>query len=171
MQEHLDEHATRSNTRTPKKRRGLSNEQARRWQGERPWPVKVLTWLLGLQGVLLGLVGVFNLQGGESLLAVLIERPFYATFVPLSILSLIATIGFLRPRPGAWVVAMLVQGLMLLTALVSYFGYASRAPVLYAMLVYGVVMVLYLNYAEVPLVFRVQPGVALLEDEEGETVR
>jgi hypothetical protein len=39
------------------------------------------------------------------------------------------------------------------------------------MLVYGVAMVLYLNYADVPLIFRVQPGETLRKDEEGMVVR
>lgn len=167
MQEQPDKHGPRPQ----RKRRGLSNEQARRWQGERPWPVKALTWLLGLEAQLLALGAFFNLQGAERLTVILIEHPFYAAFVPLSILALIATIGFFRPRPGAWVVAMLVQGLMLFMALVRYFGDGPRDTVMYVMLVYGVAMVLYLNYADVPLVFRVQPGEAVGKDEEGMVVR
>lgn len=162
-----EKRAPRTGARVPTKRRGLTDEQTQAWQGERPWPVKALTWLLGLEGILLGLGGFFYLRGGDSLLTTLIERPFYAAFVPLSILALIATIGFLRPRPGAWVIAMLVQGLLLFMALASYFGRGSRDPVLYTMLLYGVIMVVYLNYAEVPLVFRVQPGIEPLEEGDG----
>jgi hypothetical protein len=170
MQEKLDGETTGNATRRHKTRRGLSNEQAQRWQGERPWPVKALTWLLVLEGLLLGLGAYFNLPDGETLFATVIEHPFYAAYIPLSGLALIAAIGFLQLRPGAWVIAMLAQGLLLLTALIRYFGGASRDWELYVMLVYGVFMVLYLNYAEVPLVFRVQPGIDVTE-EEGEVIR
>lgn len=146
------------------KRRALSNEQAVRWQGERPWPVKALTWLLALETVALGALAFIYLQGSESIIEKLAERPFFAAFVPLSLLALLATLGFLRLRPGAWVIAMLVQGLMLLAALLSYFGSNHREPVVFATMFYGVVMVVYLNYADVPLVFRVQPGAPLVED-------
>lgn len=139
------------------KRRELSNERAKVWSG-RPWPVRVLTWLLALQGLLLGLLGFFNLRHSESLIGAFGERPLYLAVVPLSLLALIAVIGFVQLRPGAWVVAMLLQGLMLLMALGVYFTGSTADAVLYAMLLYGVVMVLYLNYAEVPLIFRVQPG-------------
>lgn len=150
------------------KRRALSNEAARVRQGERSWPVRVLTLLLGLQAALLAVIGLLNLQTDESLVALLLERPFYAVLIPLSILALIAALGFLRLRPGAWVIAMMVQGLTLLAALIRYFGDGPRDAVLYGMLLYGVIMVLYLNYAEVPLVFRVQPGEALAEETEGD---
>lgn len=145
----------------------MSNEVASRQQRERSWPIRVLTLLLGLQAVLLALISAFNLQGDESSLVFLLEHPFYAVLIPLSILALIAAIGFLRPRPGAWVIAMMVQGLMLLAALIRYFGSGPRDAILYGMMFYGVIMVLYLNYAEVPLVFRVQPGEVLEEEAVG----
>lgn len=151
------------------KRHALSNEAAQAQRGERSWPLRVLTLLLGLQAVLLALISAFNLQVDESLVGILLERPFYAVFIPLSIMALIAALGFLRPRPGAWVIAMMVQGLMLLAALMRYFGGGPHDAILYGMLLYGVIMVLYLNYAEVPLVFRVQPGQTLTEETEEES--
>ena len=170
MQEQLEERTTETTGLQRTKQRGLSNENARVWRRERAWPVRALTWLLALESVLLAVAGYFNLQGGESVLALLVERPFYATFVPLALLALIATVGFTRLLPGAWVIAMLVQGLMLLTALATYFSAAPRSPVLYVMMVYAVVMVVYLNYAEVPLIFRVQPGTVSEAHEEGEVI-
>lgn len=174
MQEQLEERTEASGpqpseTKPPStKQRELSNERARVWSEERPWPVKILTWLLALEGVLLGLMGFFNLQGGGSVMDRLADRPFFASVVPLSLLALIAVIGFVQLRPGAWVVAMLLQGMLLLMALIAYFSSAEDEPMLYVMLLYGVVMVLYLNYAEVPLVFRVQPGEAPVEEQAGE---
>lgn len=168
MQQQSERRKSASDTEPRTKRRALSNEAAQGQQRRRSWPVRVLTLLLGLQAVLLALIGVINLQGGESLLGLLLEHPFYAVFIPLSILAVIAAIGFLRPRPGAWVIAMMVQGLMLLAALIRYFGSGPRDAILYGMMLYGVIMVLYLNYADVPLVFRVQPGEVLEEEMEGD---
>ncbi len=173
MQEQVDKHEDeRQHTRPiheppATKRRELSNERARVWQEERPWPVRVLTALLALQGLLLGLLGLFNLWGSDNLFEAFRDHPFFVAVVPLSVLALIAVIGFVQLRPGAWVVAMLLQGLMLLMALAVYFSSPAADPVLYAMLFYGVVMVLYLNYAEVPLIFRVQPGELPEEEEVG----
>ena len=87
--------------------------------------------------------------------------PDVAFFLPLpflAILGVIATIGFLWLRPGAWVVAMLVQCLHLIVTLTFYFFFEQRTFYLFAMMFFAVVMVVYLNYAEVPAVFRVAPG-------------
>lgn len=174
MQEQLEERSREQTPHTGEERppvtkeRPLSNRRARVWGEERPWPIRVLTWLLALQGLLLALLGLFNMQGEGTVLMRVAEQPLYAAVVPLSVMALIAVIGFLQLRPGAWVVAMLLQGLMLLMALIAYFSQPLDDAVIYAMLFYGVVMVLYLNYAEVPLLFRVQPGDVLPEAEEEE---
>lgn len=124
----------------------------------RPWPVKALTLLLVVQGLGLILVGFFSVDLTAGLWDILTESSFYATLPPLGVLALAAATGFLRLRPGAWVVAMLVQGLSLLVALLFYFRYRPQDLLIYGMMVYALIMVLYLNYAEVPAIFRAQPG-------------
>lgn len=141
------------------KARELSNEDARVWSEARPWPVRALTLLLGIQGAAVLAFGLWGFYGWVPLTQML-ATPETAFFVPLpalGILGLLATLGFLSLRPGAWVIAMLVQGLCLTVTLVFYFLYAQRTFHLFAMMFYAVVMVLYLNYAEVPAVFRSYP--------------
>ena len=133
---------------------------------ERPWPVKMLTWLLIIQGIGLLLIGLFNVELETGLQRILVESSFFASLPALGILALVAAAGFFRPRPGAWVMAMLVQGLTLLITLLFYFRYRSENLFLYAIMVYSIIMVLYLNYAQVPLVFRGQPDlVSEMNDE------
>ena len=132
----------------------------------RSWPVKMLTWLLFLQGIGLLLIGLFHVDLRSSLQEILVDSSFYASLPALAILALIAAAGFLRPRPGAWVMAMLVQGLSLLLTLLFYFRYHSDDLFLYAIMVYSIIMVLYLNYAQVPVIFRGHPDLVTEVDDE-----
>jgi hypothetical protein len=138
---------------------GSGEQGGRAETGERPWPVKMLTWLLFFQGIGLVLIGLVNVDLGDGLQRILIDSSFFASLPALGILALVAAIGFMRPRPGAWVMAMLVQGLTLLITLVFYFRYRSGSVFLYAVMVYAIIMVLYLNYAQVPIIFRGHPEV------------
>ena len=126
--------------------------------GGRPWPVRALTLLLVVQGLGLILIGLFSIDHTAGFWEILDDSSFYATLPPLGVVALIAAAGFLRLRAGAWVMAMLVQGLALLVALIFYFRYRPQNLLIYGMMVYALIMVLYLNYAEVPAIFRAQPG-------------
>jgi hypothetical protein len=152
--------------RSSSKRRELSNEDARVWNERRPWPVRALTFLLALQAAtVLGFV-LLQLRDWASLSALLAE-PETAFFVPLPALALLgftAALGFLWLRPGAWVIAMLVQSLHLAVTLIFYFLYRQEQVYLFAMMFVAVVMVLYLNYAEVPAVFRAYPDEEMPDD-------
>lgn len=147
------------------KQRELVNEDARMWDEGRPWPVRALTFLLGLQAAAVLALALLQLRDWSSLSA-LLGDPETAFFVPLpalALLGLTATLGFIWLRPGAWVIAMLVQGLHLVVTLIFYFLYRQEQPYLFAMMFVAVIMVLYLNYAEVPAVFRAYPD----EEEAG----
>jgi len=158
MREELDsERAGRRDQGTAEPRPQGARRPPGRSEG-RPWPVKALTLLLVAQGVGLVVLGLFSVDHTAGVWAILVDQSFYATLPPLGVLALVAAAGFLRLRPGAWVMAMLVQGLSLLVALVFYFRYRPQDLLIYGMMVYALIMVLYLNYAEVPAVFRVQPG-------------
>jgi hypothetical protein len=139
------------------KRRALSNRRARTWAEERPWPVKALTILLLIQGVGLILIGLLHIDFQRTITEIVGESFFYALLPVLGAGALVATLGFLSLRPGAWVIAMLVQGLSLLLALLAYFITAPDNIFLYGMMLYSIVLVVYLNYAEVPAVFRMYP--------------
>lgn len=136
------------------------------WQERRPWPVKALTWLLFIQGIALILIGLFNVDLPAGFQQIVAETSFFASLLPLGVLALVAAISFLSPRPGAWMVGMLVQGLNLLVALLFYFRYRPDNFFLYAMMVYAIVMVIYLNYAHVPAIFHGDPAVVPEVDDE-----
>jgi len=108
------------------------------------------------RALVMPVLGVVN----EELLLRVSERSLDSLgllFFALSALAVLAAVSFLRTRHNAWASAMLVQGLCLLIALVLYF---SGKPVyVYVMMLYGILMVLYLNYHEVRDVFRAKPGV------------
>jgi hypothetical protein len=63
------------------------------------------------------------------------------------LLAFLAAIGLLRLRRTAWVLAMAVQGIQLLIALVLYF--TTKPWYAYPIMAFGVLMVLYLNYSAV----------------------
>lgn len=150
-------------TRPSAARGGRGQRPARR---RRPWPVtaNALLLLLGAAGfaataaMLLGPLGVhWPLSPGlwqdhrDGLL-------LGVAFAVLAALALASAIGFVRVAPGAWLLAVLVQGLNLALALLLYFQ--ARPSYVYVMMVYGVVMVLYLHQADVQAVFRVDEAPA-----------
>lgn len=151
MREQLEsEPAIIDNSAAGRRRRGAGDG--------RPWPVKALTLLLVAQGLGLILIGLLSIDHTAGLLEILDDYSLYATLPPLGVLALVAAAGFLGLRTGAWVMAMLVQCLTLLVALIFYFRYRPQNLLIYGMMVYALIMVLYLNYAEVPAIFRAQPG-------------
>lgn len=133
-------------------------------QAGRPWPVTANALLL-----LLGSAG-FALMGALSLLPLGVLWPLSPAlwntqraavltgfvFSLLATLSLAAAAGFLRVARGAWLLAVLVQGLNLALALVLYFE--GRPAYVYLMMVYGILMVLYLHQADVQAAFRPAPS-------------
>ena len=75
-------------------------------------------------------------------------------FMPLSVLAIVAAVGFLGLWRRAWTLALLLQGLTLLTALLLYL---DRKPwYIYILMLYSIVMVLYLHDGDVRHPFRTQ---------------
>jgi hypothetical protein len=96
-------------------------------------------------------------MAGLLFLAIInLGRPVGVAFIALALLALGATVGFARLRRGGWVNAVLVQGGVLLIALLLYFG--PRPAYAYGMMLFGIVMVLYLHQADVQTAFRQAPG-------------
>ncbi|MBI1882183.1 MAG: hypothetical protein HYR94_28755 [Chloroflexi bacterium] len=137
----------------------------------RPWPVSVLGLLLLLQAVGLFDLGLFFFTGGLGLeRSLIVERliaePVNAlamgvVFIPLSLLALLAAIGFFWVWRMAWLMAMLLQGLSLLTALVLYFN--QKPGYVYVIMLYSIFMVVYLNYFET---YTTSPLTSGLEEED-----
>ena len=133
----------------------------------RPLPVRIAATLLALQSVaLLAVSGALWLsvvplvEEGDLLTAapVLDALLFIVLFVPLSILGLVGALGLVLRRRSAWSLAMVIQAAIQGVSLYFYFGLPAAAVVrtglIYAVMATGIVVVLYLNSADVRLAFR-----------------
>jgi hypothetical protein len=144
---------------------------------KRPWSVTAVGLLLLLQAVGLFGLGATHfaivylvdlwaplsaLSAGELLLGVVNMVVMSIIFIPLSLLAVMAAIGFLRLWRNAWTNAMLLQGLTLLIALILYF--TAKPFYVYILMLYSIFMVLYLNYYHVQMAFRPEP---VVESREG----
>ena len=85
---------------------------------------------------------------GAQLLVALNES---AVLFLLTILTLWSAVGFFRLWPVAWTAGVFVQGGALLTSLILYF--LNKPKHIVIMMVTGIFMVLYLNYADVQAIF------------------
>ena len=132
-----------------------------------PRSVRILAWLQILQGLGSLLVGLaFTLQGGAALGGVPAPLPYLAVGDPLlafergvSQLLLaypILWVGFalFRLKPWAWLSTMTLQGVVLFVNLVSYF----RGGANYLSMTVSILIVLYLNHAEVREAFQSRPA-------------
>lgn len=136
----------------------------------RPWVVSILGLLLLLQAAGLFDLGLLFFTRGLGLKHSLVVEAFVTepvnslamgiVFIPLSLLALLAAVGFFRMWRAAWLMAMLLQGLSLLAALMLYFN--QRPAYVYVIMLYGILMVLYLNYFETSTPV---PPAASLEEE------
>ena len=134
---------------------------------ERTWPVTAVGLLLLLQAVGLFVLGAIYfaivylldlwaplsaLSAEELFLGVVNQVVMSIIFIPLSLLAILAAVGFLRLWRNAWTNAMLLQGLTLLIALILYF--TGKPLYVYMLMLYGIFMVLYLNDHHVKTAFR-----------------
>ena len=132
-----------------------------------PLPVRIAATLLALQSVALMAVSgalwlsiVPLVEEGDLLTAapVLDALLFVALFVPLGLLGLVGALGLVLRRRSAWSLAMVIQAAIQGVALYFYFGLPAAAVVrtglIYGIMASGILVVLYLNSAEVRLAFR-----------------
>jgi peptidoglycan/LPS O-acetylase OafA/YrhL len=124
----------------------------------RPWPIKALILLLTVQGAALLLLGLYNVEDAADLGAIMQQEYFHVILPFLGLLALVAAVGFLTLRPGARVIALLVQALTLLVSLIYYFDQQPESYMLYLLMFYCVITVIYLNFAAVPAALDMQPG-------------
>jgi len=123
-----------------------------------------VTSLLFLQGiglVLLGLLPTLATRFGLSIgpiadLSIVREANdvLRLLIVLQGLLAISSGLGLLRVQPAAWVIAMSVQGIQLLVALILYFTH--KPGYVYPIMAYGVLMVLYLRYSPVADAFMEQ---------------
>jgi hypothetical protein len=126
----------------------------------RPWAVTANAWLLLLEA--LGFIGLGALYLGplgarwpltpDELAAERLTALTGLVFGLLAVLALSAAVGLFRVLPAAWVSAIMVQGCALLLALLLYFS--TRPSYVYALMLAGIFMVVYLHQADVQITFR-----------------
>lgn len=131
--------------------------------GVRRWPLTAIGALLFLEAAGLATAGTLNftatvfeaslpsrLVGWGTSLSVL--------FLLISPLALAAGVGFMRLWAGAWLAAMLLQGLSLAVSLAIYFYLPESPFYLFLGMAYSTLMVLYLNSHGVRASFRPERG-------------
>jgi hypothetical protein len=129
------------------------------------WPVRVIGLLLFLQVFLIGGVTVYFVQQIDwereledimlSLRALDIVM-WGVTLAPVMLLLLVSSLAILLYRRFAWLLAMTLQGVILLRCLILYFGSNSilrTSPWVHLIMLYAVVLVLYLNTTDIRLAF------------------
>lgn len=148
-----------------KNRRNLSERRGNARAQRRSVPVTILTLLLLLQAIGLFLLGSTHLSQVDlawrlTPQALLVDVPLALrgfAFSMLGLLAIIAATGFFRVWSYAWFYAMLLQGLSLLMALTIHFQ--ERPAYVYPIMLFGIFMVLYLNYSEVLSTFRTEESI------------
>jgi hypothetical protein len=126
----------------------------------RPWPVRILTILLFIEAVGLIFLSIFSFSTTivpqDDLLTAFVifitAIPRSLAFGALGLLALVAGFGFLWLWRTGWPTAMMVQGLGLLVALGLYLR--SGPPYVFAIMVYGIAMVIYLHHPDVQQAFQ-----------------
>ena len=133
------------------------------------WSMRVISLLLTVQAFSFVAISIswfnevdwtqepFGLAQYGSLLEKLIAL---LVLFPVVVILLLAAIGFLFQRRAAWLVAMLVQGFVLFACLSNYF---SEQPTVrssnwfYAIMLYSIILVLYLNTNDIRVAFTARP--------------
>lgn len=129
------------------------------------WPVRVIGLLLFLQVFLIGGVTLYFVQQIDwereledimlSLRALDIVM-WGVTLAPVMLLLLVSSLAILLYRRFAWLLAMTLQGVILLRCLILYFGSHSplrNSPWVHLIMFYAVVLVLYLNTTDIRVAF------------------
>lgn len=134
------------------------------------WPVRVIGLLLFLQACMLSAISIYfagqiswDREWEDIMLSMttLDVIMWVATIVPLVLLLLFTSIGFLLYRRFAWLFAMTLQGLILLRCLFIYFAthsHLQRSPWIHLVMLYSIILVLYLNTSDIRLAFTAHPA-------------
>lgn len=129
------------------------------------WPVRIVGLLLFVQAALLSGVTIYFAQQvnwerelEDIILSVwaLDILMWGATLAPVILLLLVTSLAFLLYRRFAWLLAMTLQGLILLRCLILYFGsnsFLRESRWVHLIMVFAIVLVLYLNTTDIRLAF------------------
>ncbi len=130
----------------------------------RSWSLRVIVLLLIVQAI--GFVSIslskstqINWQyvlRSDSLPAQALDAVVISgMFIPLAILALLAAFGVLWVFRIGWLLAMIVQAVILLVCLTLYFQ--QKPSFVYPIMLSCIILVLYLNSLDVRLAFQVRP--------------
>ncbi|RIK42940.1 MAG: hypothetical protein DCC55_07260 [Chloroflexi bacterium] len=129
-----------------------------------PWPIRAISLLMAVQALCLaGVIVYFVRQVDWDNELIAVPSPmavdtflFTAGYGIIAVMLLMTATSFYFQRRSAWVIAIALQGLALGFALWIYFGTTShfrQSPWLYVIMAYSVILVLYLNTADVRTAF------------------
>lgn len=132
------------------------------------WPLTMIGVLLFFEAAGLVTAGTLNFTAVAFEAALPSQLTSWGTslsvlFLLISPLALVAGIGFLRLWSGAWLAAMLLQGLSLAVCLAIYLYLPESPFYLFLGMAYSTLMVLYLNSHGVRTSFRPEKGHEELE--------
>ena len=129
------------------------------------WPVRIIGVLLVIQAILISSTTILFARQIEwerefndvmLSIAALDIVMWGATLAPIILLLFVAAIAFLLYRRFAWLLAMTLQGLLLLRCLILYFGTESHlrdSTWVHLLMLYAIILVLYLNTTDIRLSF------------------
>lgn len=150
----------------------MQNSGHKSHRPRRPGGVTILAWLQILQSLASLLIGLaFTLQAGSALGGVPAPLPYLTVKHPMAAFERgvsqlllafpVLWVGFalFRLKPWAWLSAMTLQSVVLVVNLVSY----VRGGANYLSMAVSIIIVLYLNQAEVRAAFRPRPADAVVK--------
>jgi len=129
------------------------------------WPIRSISLLLIVQAVGLLSYNIYQIaqfEWEQEIYDVSFSTEFlYAgtialIFAPIAIMLFFVALGFSYRRPVAWLAAMMLQGLILLSCLIFYFLPDDKYSHdwIYPIMLYTILMVLYINARDIRLIFQ-----------------
>ncbi len=121
---------------------------------KRSWSITILAILLFLEAIPLLTAGLIQLYVVYLFFENQLPQFWIASitmsifFIPLGCLAIIASVGFIKLWANAWINAMFVQGMIILSLLTAHLR-EEMGLIDYSMLAFAIFIVAYLNYNEV----------------------
>jgi len=134
------------------------------------WPVRIIGLLLLVQALFLSGITIYfasDINWEYEFNDIVLSVPaldivmWGATLAPVILLLVVAGVAFLLYRRFAWLLAMTLQGMILLRCLILYFGTASHlreSVLVHLLMLTSIILVLYLNTTDIRLAFTTENG-------------